>query len=217
LQALWNKLEFYQAFISELSEENWKDFRDFFYSYKAGLSENPDVNNIEIDFSSNEYKIENEGYMCGYQEIFPYCKTFKVKFDNITYLIYDQYCLASTCNCTDAGLSVIEISENGDRIRDGYDATSIVYDYKEGKREIKREDKRAKYSIQKIFEKLHRENPDIDNIFRNRHNNLRRIYLNYRRKYKSNRSITNNTGRKVGRNDPCPCGSGKKYKYCCGA
>ena len=23
-------------------------------------------------------------------------------------------------------------------------------------------------------------------------------------------------GRKVGRNDPCPCGSGKKYKHCCG-
>ncbi|MBR5501017.1 MAG: SEC-C domain-containing protein, partial [Clostridia bacterium] len=21
---------------------------------------------------------------------------------------------------------------------------------------------------------------------------------------------------KVGRNDPCPCGSGKKYKNCCG-
>ena len=25
-----------------------------------------------------------------------------------------------------------------------------------------------------------------------------------------------NTGVKVGRNDPCPCGSGKKYKKCCG-
>ena len=24
-------------------------------------------------------------------------------------------------------------------------------------------------------------------------------------------------GTKVGRNDPCPCGSGKKYKKCCGA
>lgn len=23
-------------------------------------------------------------------------------------------------------------------------------------------------------------------------------------------------GPKIGRNDPCPCGSGKKYKYCCG-
>jgi preprotein translocase subunit SecA len=24
-------------------------------------------------------------------------------------------------------------------------------------------------------------------------------------------------GQKVGRNDPCPCGSGKKYKKCHGA
>jgi preprotein translocase subunit SecA len=24
-------------------------------------------------------------------------------------------------------------------------------------------------------------------------------------------------GPKIGRNDPCPCGSGKKYKHCCGA
>ncbi|HBN84048.1 MAG TPA: hypothetical protein DDZ89_09410 [Clostridiales bacterium] len=23
-------------------------------------------------------------------------------------------------------------------------------------------------------------------------------------------------GNKIGRNDPCPCGSGKKYKKCCG-
>ena len=23
-------------------------------------------------------------------------------------------------------------------------------------------------------------------------------------------------GGKIGRNDPCPCGSGRKYKYCCG-
>jgi preprotein translocase subunit SecA len=25
-----------------------------------------------------------------------------------------------------------------------------------------------------------------------------------------------NLGTKVGRNDPCPCGSGKKFKNCCG-
>lgn len=29
--------------------------------------------------------------------------------------------------------------------------------------------------------------------------------------------ITVKRGEKVGRNDPCPCGSGKKYKNCCGA
>ncbi len=30
------------------------------------------------------------------------------------------------------------------------------------------------------------------------------------------RSGTVIKGHKVGRNDPCPCGSGKKYKHCCG-
>lgn len=29
-------------------------------------------------------------------------------------------------------------------------------------------------------------------------------------------SHTIRVGKKVGRNDPCPCGSGKKYKFCCG-
>jgi len=29
-------------------------------------------------------------------------------------------------------------------------------------------------------------------------------------------SPTHRDGPKVGRNDPCPCGSGKKYKHCCG-
>ena len=28
--------------------------------------------------------------------------------------------------------------------------------------------------------------------------------------------IKDDSGKKVGRNDPCPCGSGKKYKKCCG-
>ena len=30
-----------------------------------------------------------------------------------------------------------------------------------------------------------------------------------------NRTVVND-GPKVGRNDPCSCGSGKKYKNCCG-
>ena len=29
--------------------------------------------------------------------------------------------------------------------------------------------------------------------------------------------VRKTAAQKVGRNDPCPCGSGKKYKKCCGA
>ena len=34
-------------------------------------------------------------------------------------------------------------------------------------------------------------------------------------KWRETKTIVNEN--KVGRNDPCPCGSGKKYKKCCGA
>lgn len=33
--------------------------------------------------------------------------------------------------------------------------------------------------------------------------------------WRSSKTVRNEN--KVGRNDPCPCGSGKKYKKCCGA
>lgn len=35
-------------------------------------------------------------------------------------------------------------------------------------------------------------------------------------KKQKNSGTIQNENRKVGRNDPCPCGSGKKYKQCCG-
>lgn len=42
-----------------------------------------------------------------------------------------------------------------------------------------------------------------------------RVKLVYR-KYRQQRGIPANTSTKVGRNEPCPCGSGKKFKLCCG-
>ena len=35
------------------------------------------------------------------------------------------------------------------------------------------------------------------------------------KKYKQSKTVRR-AEPKVGRNDPCPCGSGKKYKHCCG-
>ncbi len=40
--------------------------------------------------------------------------------------------------------------------------------------------------------------------------------LNFKRKDGNSSGETANKSYKVGRNDPCPCGSGKKYKKCCG-
>ena len=43
-------------------------------------------------------------------------------------------------------------------------------------------------------------------------------YFGQRRKHEvaTREPAARSTQRKIGRNDPCPCGSGKKYKRCCG-
>jgi preprotein translocase subunit SecA len=33
---------------------------------------------------------------------------------------------------------------------------------------------------------------------------------------KADEALSMQKDKKIGRNDPCPCGSGKKYKKCCG-
>lgn len=40
-----------------------------------------------------------------------------------------------------------------------------------------------------------------------------RIVVDFENEKVYNRTITS---KKIQRNDPCPCGSGKKYKKCCG-
>lgn len=50
--------------------------------------------------------------------------------------------------------------------------------------------------------------PQWKNIFSEER--LKELYL----EQKKSGTIVN--GPKIGRNDPCPCGSGKKYKKCCG-
>jgi preprotein translocase subunit SecA len=45
----------------------------------------------------------------------------------------------------------------------------------------------------------------------------RRVNLSRGEISKAGQTTQRHVKKKVGRNDPCPCGSGKKYKKCCGA
>jgi len=45
---------------------------------------------------------------------------------------------------------------------------------------------------------------------------LPRQTIRYNRGEGSEASQPASRGKKIGRNEPCPCGSGKKYKKCCG-
>ncbi|MCK4749473.1 MAG: SEC-C domain-containing protein, partial [Bacteroidales bacterium] len=55
--------------------------------------------------------------------------------------------------------------------------------------------------------------PDIYDRFLNRHIKLRSIYAHCKKKNFAHAQQIHSP--EVGRNDPCPCGSGEKYKKCC--
>jgi len=48
-------------------------------------------------------------------------------------------------------------------------------------------------------------------------NNLKKNVMRYTYIKSNKDEQSDSAGKKIGRNDPCPCGSGKKYKNCCKA
>ncbi|MGQ0793135.1 MAG: preprotein translocase subunit SecA [Deltaproteobacteria bacterium] len=70
-----------------------------------------------------------------------------------------------------------------------------------------------------VCEKLFRVKPvsdvDVESLERKRKADQQRLVLNKAESDEGKKPAKRE--QKVGRNDPCPCGSGKKYKKCCGA
>ena len=66
---------------------------------------------------------------------------------------------------------------------------------------------------EKVDQIIKEEFPDADRIFGICHSIWRRKKELYKEQKKSTTIVK---PPKIGRNDPCPCGSGKKYTKCCG-
>ena len=61
----------------------------------------------------------------------------------------------------------------------------------------------------------------FENLLKRIKNDLIKFLLNINivisEKNENERENINEKSKKVGRNEKCPCGSGKKYKFCCGS
>ena len=68
-------------------------------------------------------------------------------------------------------------------------------------------------SLERLFKIQIQQQSDVERI--NRRERKQRLQLS-RGSDIPQQTTVKRQGRKVGRNEPCPCGSGKKYKQCCG-
>ncbi|WP_246745037.1 YecA family protein [Thiospirochaeta perfilievii] len=179
-----------------------------FQNFKTKIfKDTQNLHDLEYDFSSLEFGIEENGTMVIYRDLFPYSNQFIFEYNDKTYLLVDYYCLNSSCKCKDVFFVVFEVHDKKVEEKKGY--SEILYNYSKGTwaNEV---------SIDGIMNELLKKYPDINLNVKKRHEILRKIYKKYLNENTGLNLQQFNQYKKIGRNDPCICGSGKKYKRCCG-
>lgn len=136
----------------------------------------------------------------------------KSKYEGKTYWIYDYYCMHPNCECNEVYLEFTEEQKSKQAVGHHFgvrvsfkDESYVLEDYN--------------FSKQKAME-------IVDDTLKYSHDAIELCKVRYKlMKDKGTQIIVDQAnaarqpvvkGADTGRNEPCPCGSGKKYKKCCG-
>jgi hypothetical protein len=200
-------VKFGQSYIRELGDEEWAHLRKVFLSAKRTLTEN--LNPEKVKYQFNIRQIEKEAARVSYISVLPFDEKLDFTSDFREFFVNDYYCLKSDCTCKSVHLVFHEKPANtGSKAPI---AGSLTYSYGSQRDCFDENSRGSRERVGALFSSLKSTRPDLASVIRKRHRILKVLCGNSQRK---NRPPTSPL--KVGRNDPCPCGSGRKFKHCCG-
>jgi len=202
-----DELAFAEFFLSKLDDSDFQFLYGSYFIYKNDITEKANLDAIDAYFDYEE--VEKEGLMYAYNDVLPYGDQMLVTIDGRNCIIFDQYCLLPKCSCTDTNLNIMLAETLGEA---GEELCSVSLKY--AKKSWKAFEGRSfPVSVKAVRSAIESEIPDFYERLRNRHLKLKGIYAHCKKRNFSPKQPIQVP--KVGRNDPCPCGSGKKYKKCC--
>ena len=123
-------------------------------------------------------------------------------------MLDEQYCLRSGCDCDRV---VVCFFNTKDYVSQG-NSSMITVLYRTGKIDSVEPSEGFTQTPKELWLHFMEKYPDILNKFAKRHKQLAKLYSEYRRR---TLPVATKKIETPGRNEPCPCGSGKKYKKCC--
>ncbi len=141
------------------------------------------------------------------------------------YLIEDFYCSDPDCQCKKAHLQFFKkINEVSGKLTI-IDCFMAEMSFEKGKMQVSQLFKSSKQEAEEVIREWKVRNPDILGLLKSRYKKVKEIgkrSLEGKGFFKIPEPIEpivkpSIKKKKIGRNEPCPCGSGKKYKKCCGA
>lgn len=193
-----------------LTEEDWRNLNTVHRVSKGAFIEEYDLRKVDANFTMEQLKDPSSVVL--FQEIFPLASYFYFdKKDNIPYLVLDQYCANYKCACSDMVLSFTKDGRD-EAFAFRYNYTTKQVDLLDGVGHAISLQKASNY-VRLLKDKF----IDFDKKLKERNEILRHLFKKFTIRTNAQLAQTNKIAKqKIGRNEPCPCGSGKKYKRCCG-
>ena len=200
-------LRFAKLFLNLLTEDDFNLLVKQHFVIKNNLTESATADCIDAYFDYDE--IERDGLMSVYNNVLPYANRLNMTLAGNSYRIFDQYCIKSNCNCTYANLSVVKFNE----VAQSSEEISCAYVNYKKKEWSKIDEAPLVVELDSIRAAIENQIPQLYEVLKKRHVRLKSIYTFNKNKHVAAKQPL--ILPKVGRNDPCPCGSGKKFKKCC--
>ncbi|MGV8149820.1 MAG: YecA family protein [Alkaliphilus sp.] len=184
--------------------------------FESGKTFNDEKLRGDIDYFALQ-----EGHCMSYTEIFDSkdAARFIFKYKGIKYIVIDHYCTNPGCKCNDVILAFHELDTQMNFHSSRF---ALRVKFKKGKHKVEEraddiEDKEVE-EIYKCFLK-NLNDPDFG-LLKERYAKMKKISITLEQNSQEVSNRQKMISKKlnsinVGRNAPCPCGSGKKYKKCC--
>ena len=210
-----------KAAVAEFGDKEWQSVYEYLLATKRKIVRTMDVAKVSLPDSPDD--ITEDGSLVGFGEIFPFAECFEFELDGEQWAADDQYCVMPDCECRDVVLSFLHLLPAQGRsgiVKEPIPAAR--YDYKRNKVTVESKPAAGEPSLATLVKAVREAHPSFVEDVRHRHEQLKTLYLRTVLA-KGPPDGTLGPGKtvrrddpKTGRNDPCPCGSGKKYKKCCG-
>jgi len=205
-----------------LSSEHWRRLRAWLADEKRQAMEDMDLNSLEPSFPS---AVTIDGAMLAYEQVFPFAERLAFSVDEQPWAADDQYCVQPSCDCIEAVFCLFPLSgingpdnyEQHSPIREPVSETAAVrYDIRKRSWKVEDDPPVSRATARKLMTALEKERPDLSVVVAERRRQLRYLYRRRKGCHAAPISRPVLASPKIGRNQPCPCGSGRKYKRCCG-
>lgn len=157
-----------------------------------------------------------EGRDVGWGDVFPTAKAWSWELNGGVYIAEDQYCINPACPCANAVLLFHHFDPATCEGRSAIPLGAVAHDLETGRRSVVEVKRGRPEELLRLMDELFSRVSGLADELRRRRTFMREFSGHVAGQKRARADcLPVRLAPSTGRNDPCPCGSGKKYKKCC--